>query len=154
MLLQGDEPQINPIDIQKLNHAFKDFHADVINLIFPISGNDISDPNVVKAIVSKSNKIKFFTRAHAPYQSQKGIRQLGMIGFTSDALKAYVNLEMTDLEILESIDMMRFLENDIQLFRSFSTSPILGVDIPSDIKKVESLMSDDSFLNQYQSKYL
>lgn len=154
LLLQGDEPQINPIDIQKLNHAFKDFHADVINLIFPISGNDISDPNVVKAIVSKSNKIKFFTRAHAPYQSKKGIRQLGMIGFTSDALKAYMKLEMTDLEILESIDMMRFLENDINIQGVYSTSPILGVDIPSDIKKVESLMSDDSFLNQYQSKYL
>ena len=77
-----------------------------------------------------------------------------MIGFTSDALKAYMNLEMTDLEILESIDMMRFLENDINIQGVYSTSPIHGVDIPSDIKKVESLMSDDSFLNQYQSKYL
>ena len=115
LLLQGDEPQINPIDIQRLNNAFENFHADVVNLIFPIGNTDMSDPNVVKAIVSLSNKIKFFTRTHAPYQSQKGIRQLGMIGFTSDALKAYVNLEMTNLEILESIDMMRFIENDVDI---------------------------------------
>ena len=154
LLLQGDEPQINPIDIQKLNNAFKEFHADVVNLIFPIDNIDMSDPNVVKAIVSASNKIKFFTRAHAPYQSQTGIRQLGMIGFTSDALKAYVNLEMTNLEILESIDMMRFIENDVDIQGVYSSSPILGVDRPTDIKKVERMMSDDTFLDEYQSKYL
>tara|TARA_B110000008_G_scaffold265479_1_gene290695 strand:+ start:3037 stop:3795 length:759 start_codon:yes stop_codon:yes gene_type:complete len=154
LLLQGDEPQINPIDIQRLNNAFENFHADVVNLIFPIGNTDMSDPNVVKAIVSLSNKIKFFTRTHAPYQSQKGIRQLGMIGFTSDALKAYINLEMTNLEILESIDMMRFIENDIDIQGVYSSSPILGVDRPADIKKVERMMSDDSFLDQYQSKYL
>ena len=154
LLLQGDEPQINPIDIQRLNNAFEDFHADVVNLIFPIGNTDMSDPNVVKAIVSLSNEIKFFTRTHAPYQSQKGIRQLGMIGFTSDALKAYINLEMTNLEILESIDMMRFIENDIEIQGVYSSSPILGVDRPEDIKKVERMMSDDSFLDQYKSKYL
>lgn len=154
LLLQGDEPQINPIDIQRLNNAFEDFHVDVVNLIFPIGNTDMSDPNVVKAIVSLSNKIKFFTRTHAPYQSQKGIRQLGMIGFTSDALKAYINLEMTNLEILESIDMMRFIENDIEIQGVYSSSPILGVDRPEDIKKVERMMSDDSFLDQYKSKYL
>ena len=154
LLLQGDEPQINPIDIQRLNNAFEDFHADVVNLIFPIGNTDMSDPNVVKAIVSLSNEIKFFTRTHAPYQSQKGIRQLGMIGFTSDALKAYINLEMTNLEILESIDMMRFIENDIDIQGVYSSSPILGVDRPTDIEKVERMMSDDSFLDQYQSKYL
>ena len=154
LLLQGDEPQINPIDIQRLNNAFENFHADVVNLIFPIGNTDMSDPNVVKAIVSLSNEIKFFTRTHAPYQSQKGIRQLGMIGFTSDALKAYINLEMTNLEILESIDMMRFIENDIEIQGVYSSSPILGVDRPEDIKKVERMMSDDSFLDQYKSKYL
>ena len=154
LLLQGDEPQINPIDIQRLNNAFEDFHADVVNLIFPIGNTDMSDPNVVKAIVSLSNEIKFFTRTHAPYQSQKGIRQLGMIGFTSDALKAYINLEMINLEILESIDMMRFIENDIEIQGVYSSSPILGVDRPEDIKKVERMMSDDSFLDQYKSKYL
>ncbi len=154
LLLQGDEPQINPIDIQKLNNAFKEFHSDVVNLIFPIANTDMSDLNVVKAIVCESNKIKFFTRAHAPYQTKQGIRQLGMIGFTSDALKAYINLEMTNLEILESIDMMRFIENDIDIQGVYSSSPILGVDRPTDIEKVERMMSDDSFLDQYQSKYL
>jgi len=154
LLLQGDEPQINPEDITKLKNAFDEFQADVINLIFPISKDEMSDPNVVKAIISRSNQIKFFTRAHAPYQSEQGIRQLGMIGFTNKALKSYVNIEMTTLETLESIDMMRFLENDIEIQGVDSTSPILGVDRPGDIKKAEIMMSDDDFVNQYQNKYL
>ena len=76
-----------------------------------------------------------------------------MIGFTSNALKAYVNLEMTNLEILESIDMMRFVENDIDIQGVYSSSPIIGVDRPTDIQKVEHMMSDDEFLDQYKSKY-
>ncbi len=42
---------------------------------------------------------------------------------------------MTELEILESIDMMRFLENDIPIFAVLSSLPIIGVDNPSDIQK-------------------
>ncbi|MBD62889.1 MAG: 3-deoxy-manno-octulosonate cytidylyltransferase [Gammaproteobacteria bacterium] len=154
LLLQGDEPQINPDDILKLKNAFNEFDSEVINLIFPIKKNEMSDENVVKAIVSSSNKIQFFSRAHIPYESDEGIRQLGMIGFTNQALKLYVNLEMTELEILESIDMMRFLENDIEIQGVFSSSPILGVDRPKDIQKVEEIMTNDTYFHIYKEKYI
>jgi len=154
LLLQGDEPQIFPNDIKELKKAFSISKSDVVNLIYPIHGSDLSDANVVKAIITKSNKISFFTRAHVPYGSKKGIRQLGMIGFTRDALLNYAQLEMTELEILESIDMMRFLENDIPIFAALSSFPIIGVDNPSDIQKVESMMKNDTFLIKYKKKYL
>ena len=154
LLLQGDEPQIFPNDIRELKKTFSSSKSDVVNLIYPIHGSDLSDPNIVKGIITKSNKISFFTRAHVPYGSKKGIRQLGMIGFTRDALLNYVQLEMTELEILESIDMMRLLENDIPILGVLSSFPIIGVDNPSDIQKVESMMKDDTFIIKYQNKYL
>ena len=154
LLLQGDEPQINPDDISKLKNAFNEFDSEVVNLIFPIEKNEMSDENVVKAIVSIANKIQFFSRAHIPYQSNEGIRQLGMIGFTNQALKLYVNLEMTESEILESIDMMRFLENDVEIQGVFSSYPILGVDRPKDIQKVEEMMSVDTYFHTYKDKYI
>lgn len=86
LLLQGDEPQIFPDDIKELKIAFNISNSDVVNLVYPIHGSDLSDPNIVKAIITKSNKISFFTRAHVPYGSEKGIRQLGMIGFSRAAL--------------------------------------------------------------------
>ena len=154
LLLQGDEPQINPLDIVKLNNAFEGFKSDVVNLVYPIDKHDMADQNVVKAILSNSNSVQFFTRAHSPHGAALGIRQLGMIGFTSQALKNYEQLEMTKLEILESIDMMRFIENDISIQAVFSTSPILGVDRPGDIHKAELMMVADEFIQIYQDKYL
>jgi 3-deoxy-manno-octulosonate cytidylyltransferase (CMP-KDO synthetase) len=154
LLLQGDEPQINPLDINKLNNAFHDFNSEVVNLVYPIDEEDMADENVVKAILTTSLSIKYFTRAHVPHGGKSGMRQLGMIGFSSQALKTYDQLEMTALEILESIDMMRFIENDISIQGVLSSSPILGVDRPGDIQKAELMMANDSLVKDYQFKYL
>jgi 3-deoxy-manno-octulosonate cytidylyltransferase (CMP-KDO synthetase) len=59
-----------------------------------------------------------------------------MIGFTNPALLHYADLSPTPLEEVESIDMMRFLENDFSIQGVLSSSPILGVDNPEDIIKV------------------
>jgi 3-deoxy-manno-octulosonate cytidylyltransferase (CMP-KDO synthetase) len=154
LLLQGDEPQIFPDDIQNLSDAFCGSELEIVNLVYPIDGDDLGNPNVVKAIMSNTSKISFFTRAHVPNRSDKAIRQLGMIGFTIAALTQYTNLQPTPLEELESIDMMRLLENDYEINAVISSSPILGVDNPEDIAKAEIMMTKDLLLETYQDKYL
>ena len=86
LLLQGDEPQIFPNDIQNLSDAFCGSELEIVNLVYPIEGDDLGNPNVVKAIMSNTSKISFFTRAHVPNRGDKAMRQLGMIGFTIAAL--------------------------------------------------------------------
>jgi 3-deoxy-manno-octulosonate cytidylyltransferase (CMP-KDO synthetase) len=154
LLLQGDEPQIFPNDIKNLSNAFCGSEFEIVNLVYPIDGDDLGNPNVVKAIMSNTSKISFFTRAHVPNRSDKALRQLGMIGFTIDALTQYTNLQPTPLEELESIDMMRLLENDYEINAVISSSPILGVDNPEDIAKAELMMTKDLLLETYQDKYL
>ena len=154
LLLQGDEPQIFPDDIQNLSDAFCGSELEIVNLVYPIDGDDLGNPNVVKAIMSNTSKISFFTRAHVPNRSHKAMRQLGMIGFTIAALTQYTNLRPTPLEELESIDMMRLLENDYEINAVISSSPILGVDNPEDIAKAELMMTKDLLLKTYQDKYL
>ena len=154
LLLQGDEPQIFPDDIQNLSDAFCGSELEIVNLVYPIDGDDLGNPNVVKAIMSNTSKISFFTRAHVPNRSDKALRQLGMIGFTIDALTQYTNLQPTPLEELESIDMMRLLESDYEINAVISSSPILGVDNPEDIAKAELMMTTDLLLETYQDKYL
>ena len=153
LLLQGDEPQIFPDDIKNLSSAFCGSDLEVINLVYPIDGGDLDNPNVVKAIITNESKISFFTRAHVPHKIDKAMRQLGMIGFTIDALTQYTNLKPTPLEELESIDMMRLLENDYEINAVISSSPILGVDNPEDIAKAELMMAKDLLLETYQDKY-
>ena len=154
LLLQGDEPQIFPDDIKNLSDAFCGSELEIVNLVYPINGDDLDNPSVVKAIMSNTSKISFFTRAHVPNRSDKAMRQLGMIGFTFAALTQYTNLQPTPLEELESIDMMRLLENDYEISALISSSPILGVDNPDDIVKAEIMMAKDLFLETYQDKYL
>ena len=154
LLLQGDEPQIFPSDIKNLSAAFSGSNLEIVNLVYPIDGEDLGNPNVVKAIMSNQSKISFFTRAHTPHGSHQAMRQLGMIGFTNAALNQYTNLQPTRLEELESIDMMRLLENDYEINAVISSSPILGVDDPEDIAKAELMMVKDLLLETYQDKYL
>ena len=154
LLLQGDEPQILPDDIKNLSAAFCGSELDIVNLVYPIDGDDLGNPNVVKAITSNTSKISFFTRAHVPNQSNHAMRQLGMIGFNIAALTQYTNLQPTPLEELESIDMMRLLENDYEINAVISSSPILGVDHPEDIAKADLMMAKDLLLKTYRHKYL
>ncbi len=154
LLLQGDEPQIFPNDINNLKDSFTGRDLEVVNLIFQITDDDLEDPNVVKAVTDNKLSIKFFSRSHIPFNSIKTFRQLGMIGFTNKALKHYTNLKPTALEKVESIDMMRFLENDFCIQGVLSSSPILGVDNPEDIIKAEKMMSDDKFIHLYKEKYI
>ena len=76
-----------------------------------------------------------------------------MIGFTNQALQNYTNLLPTELEELESIDMMRFLENDFCIQGVLSSSPIIGVDNPEDIIKAEKMMLNDKIIHLYKEKY-
>jgi len=154
LLLQGDEPQIFPEDIKNLSAAFSGSELEIVNLVYPIDGDDLNNPNVVKAIMTNTSKISFFTRDHVPNSSDKAMRQLGMIGFTNDALTQYTNLQPTALEELESIDMMRLLEHDYEINAVISSSLILGVDNPRDIAKAELMMDQDFLLTTYQEKYL
>ena len=154
LLLQGDEPQMLPDDIINLKNAFTGIEYEAVNLLFPISKNDLEDLNVVKAVVKKDLDIKFFSRTHVPNNCLSGFRQLGMIGFTNLALLHYADLSPTPLEEVESIDMMRFLENDFSIQGVLSSSPILGVDNPEDIIKVESMMHNDHFVRLYKNKYI
>ena len=149
LLLQGDEPQIDPDEIDKLSLTLMSSANSVVNLIHPINGEDMSNPNVVKSILDNNENILFFSRAHIPHKSKSGYRQLGMIGFTSEILEKYCQLEPTSLEITESIDMMRFLENDISISALVSDKSIIGVDHPEDIRKVELLMKNDQLIKQY-----
>mgnify|MGYP001297901657 FL=1 len=153
LLLQGDEPQIFPDDINNLKDSFTGKDLEAVNLIFPITDDDLEDPNVVKAVTDNSLNIKFFSRSHIPFNSTETFRQLGMIGFTTKALKYYTNIPPSELEELESIDMMRFLENDFCIQGVLSSSPIIGVDNPEDIIKAEKMMLNDEIIHLYKEKY-
>jgi CMP-2-keto-3-deoxyoctulosonic acid synthetase len=76
-----------------------------------------------------------------------------IIAFTAESLDAYTSLAPTSLEVVESIDMMRFLENKVSITAVFSSTNIIGVDLAEHISLVEKQFEDDKFIELYKAKY-
>jgi len=153
ILIQGDEPQVLPSEINSVIKKLGE-GAEIVNQVIEINKAEATSEDVVKVILNKLNEIIYFSRSVIPNNAEKFYRQLGIIGFTSFMLKQYVSLETTLCEQLESIDMMRFLENDIPITGLLSKEKIIGVDRHDDILNVEKKLAHDLLFKKYQNKYL
>ena len=153
ILLQGDEPQINPHVIDKLVDKISQSKNDVINLIHPIENKDMTDTNIVKAILNNNQEIINFTRTAISIHDKSGYRQLGMIGFKAKGIETFSQLKPSKHEIIESIDMMRFLDNDLKINSLLTQEAVIGVDEEHHIDEVEKKMKNDIFFNKYLLSY-
>jgi len=152
ILIQGDEPQTNPEDCSKLLASLNDQNP-VCNLVFQIERDQANDKNIVKAVIASNDEILFFSRSPVPHNANEYFRQLGLIAFTAESLDKYTSLAPTLLEVIESIDMMRFLENEVSITAVFSSTNIIGVDLEQHISLVEKQFENDKFLELYKAKY-
>ena len=156
LMIQGDEPLLNP----DLVDDMISFHREQIspyitNLISEIHDLDeFNNPNVVKVVKDNKEKIIYFSRSPIPSNAKFSgklpmWKQLGLILFSQETLRTYIELKPTELEIIESVDMNRFLENGLNIF-AYPTSEISqGVDVPKDISVVEKLLERDTLINNY-----
>jgi len=151
LMIQGDEPQTMPEDCNKILKSISN-EIPISNLILPIRDGLVEDKNIVKAIINKDNNIFFFSRSRIPFGSTISFRQLGLIAFTTTALDLFSSLKSTSHEEIESIDMMRYVENSIHIKAIFTDRNIVGVDLQKNIKQVEKLMIGDKYFEIYKKK--
>jgi CMP-2-keto-3-deoxyoctulosonic acid synthetase len=116
---------------------------------------EINNPNNVKVVVSNKWNALYMSREAIPSSKNfKGemevYRQLGLIAFTRKALLDFVNLEMTKLEIIESVDMNRFIENEILIFMRLTNHDADSVDTPEDLIRVDKKMAEDRLFEKYK----
>ena len=78
-------------------------------------------------------------------------KQLGFILFQRSALLDYTNMAPTPLEIIESVDMNRFLEHGYKIKMVETVFKTTGVDVPDDIASVEGSLKDDETMKKYLS---
>jgi 3-deoxy-manno-octulosonate cytidylyltransferase (CMP-KDO synthetase) len=79
-------------------------------------------------------------------------RQLGLIAFTREALLKFVELSTTPLEIIESVDMNRFLEHGVPIYMVVTKFEADSVDTPDDLIRVQAKMANDLLFQQYKEK--
>jgi len=156
VLVQGDEPMLHPEMINKLVATIqRDTVLQIINLIAKIdSQEEFENANVVKVVLGQQDFALYFSRE--PIPSRKKYmgdipmwKQLGFILFSREALLKYAQITPTPLEIIESIDMNRFLEHGIKVKAVPTTHRIFGVDVPKDLQVVEPLLQKDPLTKKY-----
>ena len=155
-MIQGDEPMLVPQMIDELvAPVLQDPCLQVTNLIEMIhSQNDFENANVVKVVLDRGNYALYFSREPIPsrkkYTGEIPMwKQLGIILFSRKALLDYTRMTPTPLEIIESVDMNRFLEHGIKIKMIPTVHKSFGVDIPTDVDIVEPLLRKDALIEKY-----
>jgi 3-deoxy-manno-octulosonate cytidylyltransferase (CMP-KDO synthetase) len=156
VLLQGDEPMTNSKMIQSaVDPLLKDKSIKISNLYSNISSiEEFENPNEIKVVVSKDNFAIYFSREPIPSR-KKGIlevpmfKQVCVIPFRRDFLLEYNRMDQTPLEIIESVDMLRLIENDIKIKMVHIDEDNFSVDTEEDLDNVIDLMKMDSLIKSY-----
>ena len=151
--VQGDEPLLKPDVLDLLIKPFIDEERiQCVNLIEVLDGEEnILNPNNVKAIFDQGGFALYFSRLPIPSGLEsRHYKQLGAYGLSMDAVVKYQEMDQTPLEIAESDDMLRFIENGIPVKVVMSPFKTIGVDTPDDYEKVCSLMLEDEIFKLYQ----
>ena len=147
VMVQGDEPMIKSEMItEALNPIINNPNILVTNLLGKIEDNsEFEDPNCIKVVCDLKYDALYFSREPIPTRSKsKNIpmgKQICIIPFRRDFLIQYNNLKPTPLEIVESIDMMRILENGMKVRMVPTEYNTYAVDTEGDLRKVEKLLT-------------
>jgi len=153
--LQGDEPLVFPEMIEMaIQPLIDDPTLSNVNLARKADYEEAVNIHEVKLLFDINHNAIVFTREAVPskFMGDKKFPyyiQGGIFPFTSESLQDYTNLESTPLEIIESIDMLRFIENGRKIRIVETEMLTYSVDVPSDINKVVELMKTDKLKEQY-----
>lgn len=150
--VQGDEPLVNPEDIQKVIDAKKQYPNDVINGYAVIGQNeDPNSVNIPKVIFTENKRLVYMSRQALPgFKDQKNApteyyKQVCIYAFNRQELLDYGQYgRKSILEHAEDIEIIRFLEWG-QTIRLVKTRPgSLAVDVTDDVPKVEKALKETS----------
>jgi len=112
------------------------------------------DPNEVKVVVDKNDNALYFSREPIPSRKKYNddiiaFKQVCVMPFKRDALLKYLDLQPMPLEIIESVDMNRFLEHGIKLKMVKTDYKSYSVDTKEDLLFVEEVMKNDLLTKRY-----
>lgn len=144
--IQGDEPLIEPDTIKKIVDYKKEHESvEVINSITAINDEEeILSNTCVKVVTNSEGDGIYLSRSPIPYPKRKQeivyYKHLGLYGLTRNALLFFAGSERTKLEKIEDIEMLRFIENHINIKFVTVESSTIAVDRPEDILRVEEAM--------------
>ena len=157
--IQGDEPFIAPEQIAALKSCFADSSVKIATLarrFDPQRGFDaLFDPNTPKVIMDDKGNAIYFSRAIIPYVRNHPWQEwlenavyhthVGLYAYKAATLDEITALPQSSLEIAESLEQLRWIQNGYKIKVAITDRPTIGIDTPDDLKAaVEYLKTIDT----------
>jgi 3-deoxy-manno-octulosonate cytidylyltransferase (CMP-KDO synthetase) len=152
--IQGDEPFIEPSQIDRIAALFTNAEIKIATLVKEIKSDDeLFSPNVVKVVLGKDKKALYFSRQPIPYL--RGVEQnewvkiigfykhIGIYAYRTEVLAEIVKLPVGKLEDAESLEQLRWLENDFSVYAEETDFESIAVDTPEDLRKIINILNSN-----------
>ena len=146
--IQGDEPFIQPDQLKLLVSCFSnETDTQIATLVRKVTDNeDVFNENYPKVAINYRNEALYFSRSPIPFLRNKEqnnwaaehiyYKHLGIYAYRSDILEAITRLKPSTLELAESLEQNRWLENGYKITVAVTDQENLSVDTPEDLKKI------------------
>lgn len=152
--IQGDEPFIKPEQIESLIACFDSPQTQIATLVRPFEAAEgyeaLANPNSPKVVINERHEALYFSRSVIPYL--RGVepaewlarhtyyKHIGMYGYRTDVLARITRLPQSSLEVAESLEQLRWLQNGYTVKVGITTQETIGIDTPADLEKAIALL--------------
>ncbi len=152
--VQGDEPFIAHSQLRAIMACFEEDATDIATLVKPFSEEDglaaLENPNSPKVVLDKQSRAIYFSRSVIPYlrgvereqwlKTHTYYKHIGMYAFRANVLREVTSLEQSQLELAESLEQLRWLENGYKIGVGISDVETVGIDTPEDLQRAEEFL--------------
>lgn len=154
--IQGDEPFIHKSQIQSLIKCFNDPATDIATLVKPFLPSDgfekLENVNSPKVVVDANMNALYFSRSIIPYQRNREksewlanhtyYKHIGLYAYRADVLDKITRLPQSSLELAESLEQLRWLENGYKIKVGITNVETIGIDTPDDLAIAEKFLKE------------
>jgi 3-deoxy-manno-octulosonate cytidylyltransferase (CMP-KDO synthetase) len=152
--IQGDEPFIQRSQLEAVMKCFDDATTDIATLVKPFASTDgwetLSNPNSPKVIMNDNMEAVYFSRSVIPYlrgvstdewlKNHTYFKHIGLYAYRSSVLAEITRLPQSPLELAESLEQLRWLENGYKIKVGITNIETIGIDTPEDLQKAEEFL--------------
>ena len=146
--IQGDEPFIDPKQINQMITLIAQEDTQLASLAKRIGDEDeLFSPNTVKVVMDEKGNALYFSRNPIPFMRnldrkewlEKGVfyKHIGIYAYKAETLRRIAEMQPTTLELSESLEQLRWLENGLRIRMGITQSENVSIDMPNDIEKAE-----------------
>ncbi len=156
--IQGDEPFIHHSQLEAVKHCFDDPQTQIATLVKPFLPEDgeaaLENVNSPKVVINARKQAIYFSRSIIPYMRGRDkqewlahhtyYKHIGLYAYKTDVLRDITRLPQSSLEMAESLEQLRWIENGYVIKVAESQVETIGIDTPEDLQKAELFLQNST----------